>query len=173
MEPWPPSKKRNTTISLFESAPAPPTATSKAYNSLNYPLLKPQTNFAEACEPAMKVGCSENVREIRLVHASLYVLAKKWGIKTLKVLSLFKRHRILKMLRLDAPKVEEIIVLTRYSYSDEVTPDLETWIAGLRELVFYYIAANAELMAKHTSFTALAHTSLDLLRDCNVDKLYS
>ena len=159
------SKKHNKTKSIFGSAPAPPTAALKAFNSLNYPLLKPRSNFAETCEPAIKVGCSENFREILLVHASLYVLAEKWGVESLKVLTLFKLHRTLKMLRLDASTVEGIVDLTRYTYLDETTPDLDTGIDGLRELICHYIAANAKMMTEHTSFRALIEDGGALARD--------
>jgi hypothetical protein len=160
-----PSKKYNKPKGIFGSAPAPPTGALKAFNSLSYPLLKPRTNFAETCEPAIKVGSSENVREILLAHASLYVLAEKWGVESLKMLALFKLHRTLQMLRLDAPKVEDIVELTRYTYSDEMTPDLETGINGLRELICHYIAANAKMMAKYASFTALIEDGGALTRD--------
>jgi hypothetical protein len=160
-----PSKKHNKTKNRFGYAPAPPTAALKAFNSLNYPLLKARSNFAKTYEPAIKVGSSENAREILLVHASLYVLAEKWGVESLKMLTLFKLHRTLKMLRLDAPKVQDIAELTRYTYSDEMTPDLETGIDGLRELICHYIAANAEMIAKCTSFMSLIEGGGALTRD--------
>jgi hypothetical protein len=113
----------------------------------------------------MKVCSSENVREILVAHASLYVLAEKWGVESLKVLTLFKLHRTLKMLRLDASTVGDIVELTRYTYSDETTPDLETGIDGLRGLICHYIAANAKMMAEHISFTALIEDGGALARD--------
>jgi hypothetical protein len=40
-------------------------------------------------------------------------------------------------------------------YSDERTPDLETNIDGLKELICQYIAAHAEFTSRDTTFTAL------------------
>jgi hypothetical protein len=116
-------------------------------------------------EPATKVGSSENVREVLLAHASLYVVAEKWGVESLKMLTLSKRHQTLKMLDLDAPKVQDIVELTRYAYSDEITPDLQNGIDGLRELICHYIAANARMMAEYTTFTALIEDRGALIRD--------
>jgi len=142
-----------------------PEAALKAFNSLNYPLLKPRSKFAETCEPAIRVGSSENVREILFAHATLYVLAEKWGVESLKMLALFKLHQTLRMLRLDVQRIQDIVELTRYTYSDETTPDLENGNDGLRELICHYIAANAKMMATHASFMALLEDGGALPRD--------
>lgn len=137
----------------------------KAFNSLDYRLLKPRSNFAETCEPAVKVGSNENFREILFAHATLYILAEKWGVESLKILALFKLHRTLQMLRLNAQRVQDIVELTRYTYSDEMTPDLENGIDGLRDLICHYLAANAKMMAQYASFTALLEDGGALTRD--------
>ena len=46
-----------------------------------------------------------------------------------------------------------------------MTPDFETGIDGLRELICHYIAANAKMIAKCTSFTALIKDGGALTRD--------
>jgi hypothetical protein len=69
------------------------------------------------------------------------------------------------MLCLDAPKVQDIVELTRYAYSNEMTPDLENGIDGLRELICHYIAANARMMGEYTTFTALIEDGGALIRD--------
>jgi hypothetical protein len=73
----------------------------------------------------MNDGPVESSGEVLLAHASLYVLAEKWGVKL---------HQTLSTLRLDASKVQQVIDLARYAYLDSLTPDLETEIDGLRKL---------------------------------------
>jgi hypothetical protein len=60
---------------------------------------------------------------------------EKWGVNSLKMLVLSKLHRTLSMPRLDASKVQHVIDLARYAYSDSSTPDSETEIDGLRKLI--------------------------------------
>lgn len=48
------------------------------FDSLKYPLLKTRPNFANAYEPKINDCSSENIGEVLLGHASLYVLADKW-----------------------------------------------------------------------------------------------
>jgi len=143
----------------------PPMPRSKAFNSLTYPLLKPRSKFAHTCDPAINEGSNENIGEVLLIHASLYVLAEKWGVDSLKNLTLFKLHRTLSMLQLDEPKVIHIIKLVRYSYSDENTPDLNTGIDGLRNLICQYAAANAEVISEHPQFIKMIEEGGAFIRD--------
>ncbi len=136
-----------------------------AFKSLSYQLPIPRFNFADTCDPAMAEGPSENIGEILIIHASLYVLAEKWGIDRLKRLALFKIHKTLNLFSLDIPKLEHVISFVRYAYSDESTPDLKTKIDGLRELICHYIAANAALTAEDTSFLALIEEGGAFARD--------
>jgi len=59
----------------------------------------------------MNDGPIENSYRVLLAHASLYVLAEKWGVNSLKTLVLFKLHRTLSMFCLDASKVHEVTTL--------------------------------------------------------------
>jgi len=52
-------------------------------------------------------------------------------------------------------KVQEIINLTRYTYLDSSTPDLETNINRLRKLISLYIATNVEIISEYTLFMKL------------------
>jgi hypothetical protein len=69
--------------------------------------------------------------EVLFAYASLYVLAEKWGINSLKMLVLSKLYQTLSILRLDTSKVQEIINLAWYIYLDSSTPDLETNIVKI------------------------------------------
>jgi hypothetical protein len=144
---------------LISRSPTP------VFKALSYPLPKPRFNFVDTCDPTVGDGPSENIGEILLIHASLYVLAEKWRIDRLKRLTLFKIHKTLSMFSLDTPKLEQIIHFVRYAYSDQTTPDLDTKIDGLRELICQYIAAHAEFTSKDTTFTALIEEGGPLARD--------
>jgi hypothetical protein len=144
---------------LISRSPTP------VFKALSYLLPKPRFNFADTCDPTVGDGPSENISEILLIHASLYVLAEKWGIDRLKRLTLFKIHKTLNMFSLDTPKLEQIIHLVQYAYSDQTTPDLDTKIDGLRELICQYIAAYAEFTSRNTTFTALIEEGGPLARD--------
>lgn len=98
---------------------------------------------------------NENIWEVLFSHTKLYILADKWGVDSLKKLILLKLHQTLSMLSLNTPKVQGIVDLARYAYSDEGTPDLESGIDGLRELICQYIVANAEVMSEHATFRSM------------------
>jgi hypothetical protein len=51
------------------------------------------------------------------------------------------------------------------SNSDGLTPDLETEINGLRELICLYIADNVEVVSEHTSFMNLIEDGGAFVRD--------
>jgi hypothetical protein len=119
----------------------------------------------DICEPAVSDGPSENIDEVLLLHTSLYVLVEKWGIDSLKMLTLSKIHKTLTMIRLDLPKLDQIIDFVRYTYSNERTPDLETEMDELRELICYYLAAYVELTTRHTAFMALVEEGGPFARD--------
>src|SRR4051812_25122633 len=81
------------------------------------------------------------------------------------MLTLYKLHQTLSMLRLDAPKVQYIVELARYTYSDERTPDLDNGIDKLRELVCQYIVANSDVTTEDAMFMALVEEGGPLVRD--------
>lgn len=53
----------------------------------------------------------------------------------------------------------------RYVYSDQRTPDLESTVDELRELVRQYIVANAEFTSRNAPFLALIEEGGALARD--------
>jgi hypothetical protein len=125
------------------------------FDSLKYPRFKTRPNY----------DCSsERIGEVLLGHVSLYVLADKWGVETLKMLVLFKLHQTLSMLRLDESKIQDVVDLVRYVYLEERTPDLENGIDGLRELICQYILANT-LISGHATFTDLVEEGGPFVRD--------
>jgi len=129
-----------------------------------YALRQPRSKFADSCDPQIIYGPEENnITEALLSHTFLYILAEKWGIDSLKMLTLFKLHQTLSMLVLDSPKVPHIMELVRHGYAG--TPDLETGIDGLRDLLCQYVAANVKIMSEHEAFLALIQDGGTFVRD--------
>ena len=135
------------------------------FSSLSYLLPKPQTNLANAQGPCISDGPGETSFRLALAHASLYVLAEKWGIDNLKQLTLFKIYETLVDIRFDASNVQDLVDLVRYIYSNERTPDLEFGIDKLRELICYYIVTNSTVTSEHAAFAALLKEEGDLASD--------
>lgn len=159
--------KKGKKKSHLAAAPTP----LRTFPSLRFPLLKPRSNFEDTCEPAVSVGPSENVSEVLILYTSLYVLADKWGIDSLKRLTLFKIHKTLTLIELetmahpDPPKLDQIIDFARYAYSNERTPDLENGMDELRELICLYLIDSTELTAKYPAFLTLVEEGGPLARD--------
>jgi len=128
-------KSKNGPLNLYRFGPEPPTSASDMFNSLKYPLIESRSNLY-TCRSSMNDSPIESSSKVLLAHASLYILAEKWGVNSLKILVLSKLHQTLSTLRLDTSKVQEIINLAWYTYLDSSTPDLETNINRLRKLIF-------------------------------------
>lgn len=135
-------KKRKGTL-VLEPVPVPePTFGVPCLRDLSYPLPKTQSNIVNASAPTVS-----DVHEMFLAHASPYVFADKWGVDSLKELTLSKLHQVLSVLSLDASNVQDLVDLARYIYSDERNPGLEHRMDKLRELICYYIAANGKVIS--------------------------
>jgi hypothetical protein len=147
------STKKTVKKKGFKNDLTPQETTYTPFKSLTYPLLQPRSKFADSCHPVMIKGSRYHIFESLLSHTSLYVLADKWGVESLKVLTLYKLHENLNMLKLDVEEVPDIVELARYGYTE--TPHLETGIDNLRELICRYIAANVDVMSKSKAFTDL------------------
>ncbi|KAG4413280.1 hypothetical protein IFR04_013571 [Cadophora malorum] len=144
---------------------APVTKTIPVFKDLIYPRPMPQFNFEGTYNLKVGDGMGKNIGEILHIHASLYVLAQKWGVDRLKRLTLFKIHKTLNLFSLDALRLEVVVGFVRYIYSDERTPDLASKVDELRELVRQYIVANAEFTSRNTTFLALIEEGGALARD--------
>jgi hypothetical protein len=133
------------------------------HKSRTYHLLQPRSKFAGTCDAEVVAGSEENITEPLLSHNSLYVFAEKWGIDSLKALTLFKLHQTLCIFPLDESNAPNIVELARSGYSG--TPDLESGIDELRALIGQYIAANVEVMLRNTAFTELVEEGGAFARD--------
>jgi hypothetical protein len=134
-------KERNNGFTL--PIPPPP-----AFASLPYPAPIATSIFTQ-----LSAGKAYHMDNRLLLHASLYVLAEKWGIDRLKQLALSKLHQQLIAFDLSEKTVGELVSLVRYSYLH--TPDLEQEKDKLRELVCQYVANKSMITGNHSEFAAL------------------
>lgn len=138
-----------------KSYPASTPTLVRTFNSLRFPLLKSRSNFEDTYKPAVSHEPNENIGEILVIHSSLYVLVENWGIDNLKRLTLSKIYKTLIKIRLDLPKLDQIIDFVRYTYLNKRIPDLENEMDKLRELIYLYLVAYIKLTTKYTAFIAV------------------
>ena len=158
-------KGESAQFSFGETSRCAQTTDSTIFDKSNvYALCQPRFKFADSCDPEIIDGPEENnITEALLSHTLLYILAEKWGIDSLKMLTLFKLHQTLSMLVIDFPKVPHIMELVRHGYAG--TPDLETGIDDLRDLLCQYVAANVKVMSEHEDFLASIQDGGTFVRD--------
>ena len=158
-------KSKSAQFSFGETSRSAQTTDSTIFDKSHvYSLRQPRSKFADSCDPEIIDGPEENnITEALLSHTMLYILAEKWGIDSLKMLTLFKLHQTLSMLVIDSPKVPHIMELVRHGYAG--TPDLETGIDDLRDLLCQYVAANVKVMSEHEDFLASIQDGGTFVRD--------
>jgi hypothetical protein len=158
-------RKKSAQFAFGETSQSTQTTNSTRFDKSHvYALRQPRSKFADSCDPEIIDGPEENnITEALLSHTMLYILAEKWGIDSLKMLTLFKLHKTLSMLVFDSPKVPHIVELVRHGYAG--TPDLETGIDGLRDLLCQYVDANVKVISEHEAFLALIQDGGAFVRD--------
>lgn len=141
-------------IDTLEQSRLPP----KFFKALNYSILKPRNTFKDTCDPTMGETQhiqEENIGQVLQLHASLYRLACKWEVGSLKNLSLSKLHKTLCMLNLKESKLQYILDLVRYVYSSNEVADLGNETDKLRELICLYIVDYSVLVSESEEFMVL------------------
>ena len=131
---------------------------SKAYVT-SMPTFQPRTN-REACE---------DYTEVFLCHARLYVFADTYNVGPLKDLALHKLQRTLAQFTLYDERLEDIVKLLRYSYSN--TSDRSESVDDLRLLVVHYSACVVEDLLQSEEFRLLLEKVGSLSRDLVVQML--
>lgn len=108
----------------------------------------------------------ERYAEIFLCHAKLYTFADRYQIDRLKRLCLRQLHITLLNFSLYRDRVEDILHLIRFSYSNENTADKNSdSIDGLRELVVRYAACIGQELWAHEEFKELLVDENQFARD--------
>ncbi len=105
----------------------------------------------------------EDYTEIFLYHARLYVFADKYDVDSLKDLSLHMLQRTLIEFTLYDERIENIINLLRYSYSN--TTDRSESIDDLRLLVVHYFTCVVENLSRSNEFQLLLKKVDSFARD--------
>ncbi|KIW03604.1 uncharacterized protein PV09_05357 [Verruconis gallopava] len=97
---------------------------------------------------------------VEMQHAQLYVLADKYDIEKLRILSLSKLHSVLKSRGLYTEDVDVVVELLEYAFDN--TPDREGDMDPLRSLVSEYAACVVEDLSKNAKFDALVRANGDI-----------
>lgn len=96
---------------------------------------------------------SDNYSEIFLCHARLYVFADRYAIAPLRSLSLHKLHQILLGFTLNDERIDDVVNLIQYTYSNTVSLSEST--DDLRILVTLYAAHQVEMLGRNDNFSSL------------------
>jgi hypothetical protein len=111
-------------------------------------------------------AAEENYTPVFLGHARLYVFAEKYGISTLRTLTLSKLHQTLVYFTLFDERIGDIIALVRYAYSNDNTPDHEgEKVDSLRRLVAQYIVRESMTFGNTEEFRSLLEEGGPFVRD--------
>lgn len=106
----------------------------------------------------------EDYTPVFLGHARLYVFAEKYGISTLRSLTLNRLHRTLVYFTLFKERIGDVVALARYAYDN--TPDYESDIIDdLRRLVTQYIVCEFKTFASTEQFCSLLEEGGPFVRD--------
>jgi hypothetical protein len=107
----------------------------------------------------------EDYTPIFLGHARLYVFAEKWGIDTLKALTLHKLQKTLILFKIYEARRGDVVELVKFAYSNENTPDLDDDVDALRELVVHYVTYQLESLIGAPEFLVLLEQPGPFSRD--------
>ena len=116
-----------------------------------------------AFQPRKNRESYEDYTEIFLCHAKLYVFAEMYDIGPLRELSLHKLQRTLAEFTLYDQRVEDIVRLIRYSYSNTIHHPGS--VDNLRSLVVHYSACVVDELSKSVEFQLLLEEFALLGRD--------
>ena len=126
----------------------------RLFAELSYPLTYHQSITLPDFTPRHNRSPDESYTSVFLGHARLYVFGEKYGIEPLKLLALHKLHRTLTVFEISA-RIEDVVELIRYAYSEENTPDREDRADGLRRLVLSYVAVYVHTLGSDERFVDL------------------
>jgi hypothetical protein len=119
---------------------------------LNDGSLKAQ--ILQQFEPKPNTAVNQNFTPVLLAHARLYCFAHLRLIEPLRALTLDKLHKTLMNFKLFTARVEDIIELARFAYSNPDLPDRrdDGTIDDLRKLVVEYVVCEIDTIGKCDGF---------------------
>jgi BTB/POZ domain len=125
----------------------------KNFENRKFHLELPREKLLDSCQPLPNTQRNHNFAPVFLAHSRLYVFADKYGIEPLQQIALQKLHQTLVRFELYPERVQDLVELVRYAYSDD-----HTFSGGtdeLRALVAVYMASRIEKLNKSDSFLTL------------------
>lgn len=152
------SKKPTKKASISDSTPT-------TFEGLDYPDPVPGISAKDGLQFRGNKGATEDYRPVFLGHARLYALAEKYGVETLKMLTLHRLFATLLLYKIYLRRVGDIIELIQYAYSDENTPDHEDKTDELRKLVLQYVASKVKVIGQSRRFATFLEEGGPFLRD--------
>lgn len=115
--------------------------------------------------PSYNYESSHDVTPTLLCHAKLYVFAEKYDISDLSQLALHKLNRNLLLFTIFTSRVNDILTLVRFTYSNDSTPTYEHKVDRLRRLVVWYVAENRDQIADRKEFLELMSEGGEFVTD--------
>jgi len=138
----------------------------KEFLSQNFMDYRIRDCLAMECSVMPNRTPEEDYTPVFLGHARLYVFAEKYGISTLRSLTLDRLHRTLIYFTLFKERIGDVVALARYAYSNDNTPDYESDIVDdLRRLVTQYIVCEFKTFANTEQFCTLLEEGGPFVRD--------
>ena len=132
----------------------------QSFEERAYPLPESQKRYLKECTPRVNGSPDEDYTNVFLGHARLYIFAEKWGVDSLKALTLNKLHRTLLTFNLYRGRIGDIIKLVNYAYSEDM-PDHD----DLRPLVTHYVACEIDTIEASELFLCLLEDGGPFVRD--------
>jgi hypothetical protein len=146
--------------------PKTPTKTEllrRSFDSQSFCTVLPRQAFLDSCDIVTNSKNTEDYTPVFLTHSRLYVLADKYGVESLKRLSLHKLHKTLEGFTLFEERIEDIAELVRFSYCNDNTPDEGT--DELRQLVLKFVASRHADIGESAPFLSLMEEGGIFVRD--------
>jgi len=137
----------------------------QSFDNKVYSLPESQQQLTHECTPRPNSSPEEDYTTVFLGHASLYVFAKKYGVESLRALTLNKLHNTLVTFTLYPARIGDIVKLISYTYSSEHTPDHEDRVDDLRALVVHYVACEVDTIGESELFLSLLEEGGPFVRD--------
>jgi hypothetical protein len=135
----------------------------KSFKEQSYCPVLPRQAFLDSCKIVTNHGNMEDYTPVFLAHARLYALAEKYGVESLKRLTLHKLHKTLKSFTLYEQSIEDVVELIRFSYCNDHTPDEGN--DELRALVLKFVASRHDIIGESEPFLSLLEEGGVFVRD--------
>lgn len=119
-------------------------------------------NFKNMCKIRSNKSSIKDYTSIFLSHNQLYVLTKKWDIKSLKTLMLSKLHVTLCEYKLYEARYDDFVELIKYMYKHT---SCRKRMNSLRELVTQYVTHEQTQIVEFESCLALIESDKSFARN--------